>query len=727
MTPNTLGLVTAAVCILTILIGRKLLYRETDLVTQIVLGVGNTVMLTLCCAAFCAHLARFSIKAFLCLFGCYLLVALPLAVWLYFFRKEDKAKVKLRLGIIPLLLLAAALYCYRIPSQIVVGSQDPSVYVASAATMAHSRHTVLSSPLLLKLTPEERTSLLGLNPGQNWPYNGVYLLNDGSAAEYRFDFLRGPSLLLAFAFLFQDKEAAFLVNSLYSVLAVFYFFLILRTLLPQGTACLGSLLLLLCPAELWFGRATYSEVCSQFLILGTVIHLLWFESKRLEPLRSLANTEGEISSFRLFLLLALGCISAAQSVMMRVDQTLVVFLLILIIPCFSLVASLSNSPSRKKLFAQLFAAQCWLLLCTLLVLSFNQKTGAHYILRLKRNLFFVDYIPHILAACFILSLPLYLPWLQRFLLKILSWLRSIFFSESGKAVSLLFLICFLAWELVLRVKLFPPETFGPIPPHTAHKRTMNELLFHRLSILTGMPILLLSFVGLWQMLRKGPRVSLIFLGLLFLIFGSKLFISQENSPMLYWASRRYLPVMIPSAILFGVGLLFSLELFASQRANRIFSSGLYCLSLLPMLYLSQALLTHGEMNGAIRSTLELEKRFRPEETVILSDSTAIHKNFTFRFLGAYPLLQIKGLNAIEEPVLRLLPGLVERLKAEGKHVIMFFGDPKHASTLAGFKHLGITPSQPEYIDAPYFRMDELFFNFPRDPHLLNNGVWFSQL
>lgn len=725
MTPNTLALVTAVVCILTILIGRKLLYRETDLITQIVLGVGNTVMLTLCCAAFCAYLNRFSIKAFLCLFGCYLLLAVPLAVWLYFFWK-DKAQIKLRLGIIPLLLLAAAFYCYRLPSQIVVGSQDPSVYVASAATMAHSRHTVLTSPVLLRLTPEERTSLLGLHPGYNWPYNGIYLFDDGSA-QYRFDFLRGPSLLLAFAFLFQDKEAAFLVNSLYSVLAVFYFFLILRTLIPQGVACLGSLLLVFCPAELWFGRATYSEVCSQFVILGTVIHLLWFESKRLEPPMSATDKEEEISSFRLFLLLAVGCISAAQSMMMRVDQTVVVFLLILIIPCLSLVGSLSNSLSRKKLCAQLFGAQCWLLLCTLLVCSFNQKTGAHYISRLKRELFFADYILHILATCFILSLPLYLPWLQRFLLKILSWLRAAFFSESGKALSLLLLICFLAWELVLRVKLFPPEMFGAIPPHNAHKRTMNEFLFHRLSILTGIPILLLSFVGLWQMLRKRPRVSLIFLGLLFLIFGSKLFISQVNSPMLYWASRRYLPVMIPSAILFGVSLLFSLKLFASQRANRIFSSGLYCLSLLPMLYLSQALLPHGEMNGAMRSTLELEKRFRPEETVILSDSKAIHQNFTFRFLGNYPVLQINGLNAMEEPVSRLLPGLVDRLKAEGKHVIMFLGDPKQASAFAGLKHLGMTLSQPEYIDAPYFRMGEPFFNFPRDPYPLNNGVWFSKL
>ena len=676
--------ITVLTIALTFLVSRRWLYAELDIVSQFVLSLGCSVTLVVAGGAFAATQYRFSQKAFICMLGAYCLVAFAVLLWSMLKQKQLQPSRKIQATSLAMLVLVGI--CYVPPSQIVIGGQDPSAYVAVAKALAFDRKATVDSWAHRALTDVEREQLLGMSKApdrSNQIYNGVSIKNDGHG-KIELYLARGPSYLLGYAFLFQPMEQAFYANCLYCLLSIYIFFLFAKEVLNIRWACFATLLLALSPAELWFGRATYSEVPSQFFILFSLYHLVLLSKRSVER-------EHERS-----LLYLVSIVAAAGATLMRIDQAVLLFMLIFLAP-WARAGGVSGT-----ILSQALA----LLLLVLLRLEL-EITAFRYTFAVEKEIFFAKSPVTWGAGMVAASLVLYGKGIRAKLEVLYEWLKSYFFSERGIALISVAFILFLVWGLVMRDTLFPKEVFGADMNHNSGVRSMDETIFARMAVLCGPTVFVMSFWGILFYLKreKLQLATCVYVGL-WAAYAWVLFFDQRNSPMLYWASRRYVPVLIPSTILFGCYFFTQLRVFRDEATNRLLAWSTAALSVIPMVVADRSILWRGEMNGLIPMVHQLESEFDRSSTVFLTDSRGRHYNFIFRFLGNFQVLQIPGLREYEELHQRMLPPLVSRLKNEGKTVVLL--DDKNVNQ--AFDKMSSEPTKE--ITASYSRLGENLDQFP---------------
>lgn len=708
-----------AACTLTLLLSRRHLYRSFDPISQAILSFGLLTLFTVVVAAVLATIERFTATGFSIAFGGYCL----LLGLLYCTAAPANSLVETdatRTGsrwIYPALLLLAALILYRLPSKIVIASQDPAVYVAGAATLAQTgtQHLSLAAHELLD-SPEFR-SLLGIpqiptesEPGSEnkgsglaWRYAGAYIhLND--LEKLYTNFPKGPSYLLAFGMLLGDLESAFYSNSAYCILALFTFFQVARIFLAAHWAFLASTLLLMSPPQLWFGRATYSEVPSQFFILFSLLHLAIALGVKSDEDRTLSATPQVLS-------LSIAIFSACAAVLMRIDQVLVLFSFILIIPWLH---GTTRPSTKVKSYASLLALGCG-------VLTYSEAwlNSRLYLLSNSRALPFVEHLVAFLIAITLISQLQYVGLLQRGVVKALHYLRDFAMSDTGRMLFFLLITLILTWGLVYRTQLFPKVVYLE-PAHVAGVRKMDEEIFHRLGSMVGPTVFILSFWGALAIAcsGRGASVGLLLLGC-FAAYLAPLLLKQMNSPMLYWASRRYVPIVIPAILICGCYTLASLAPFSRTKDNVLFRLGLYIASAVPLLIISYPILFHAEMEGALTAGAELRRRFPQSNTVLLVDRAEQHRSATLQFFHAFEVIQIPGLETQE--TVAPVQSLIATLRQRDFNVLLVSQNPKSKV----FENFNV--GTPNFIESTYRRLGETMDHFPRTRYTLVGNLYYQEM
>lgn len=604
--------------------------------------------------------------------------------------RDALPKLKQRYSIASVLVILLITIFYLPPSQIVIGGQDPSVYVGAAATLARNEQASITLAAHKLLSAQERVDWLKFRekPTQhNWPYGGIYVFND-DAPQFQFDFARGPSYLLALGFVATKaahiwEQRAFITNTIYCVLAIFCFFLFLQEFLESKVwAFLATLLLLFCPAEIWFGRATYSEVPAQFFLFLSLLHLILLEKRQV---------------IHRYAFLGIALIAAATSFLMRTDHISILLLLLVCLPFFK-----ARSVIAPRL---IFFAQCVVFGLFFLATYEMQATGPLYLWRMGRMSIVLKEMPWFVCAGMLFSLLFYFAKAQSLFSTCYAlaqkWLRS-------KLALVLFsfaILCLLGWGFIYRPYFVEFEHFGPNAAHNAFARTMNEAIFKRLAVLVGLPIFLLSFWGMrsYFIKHKESFVTCIVL-LLVIAYCSQLLISQKNSPMLYWASRRYLPMLIPFFITFGIYQLSQLQFSAKSSLNQSLKALLYLAAIVPMWVVGQPMFWIGEMNGALSVVNELQRRLDPKKTVLIADRANNHESFPLQFLAGYEVLL---LDSFKQRTPDEISRLAKRLQQADFDVALI------SAKEAGLDLFATLPATTQgTIVGPYYRLGENMDRFP---------------
>ena len=682
----------AAATLATLRLTSRTLYSDLSVGSAAIFSLALVVCFIVTTGSVLACLESFTANSFAIALGGYTLAVAGLS---FRYPPRPELVVTRAEAAAPFLIAIIAAVLYLPPSRIDIGGQDPACYVAAASVLAYNGNINLFSPAYRAFSDDELARDLNLfDPatlsGQIFP--GAFL-NRWAPGTISILFPRGPSYLLGFGYLVSRGSAAYLSNSLYAFLAVFVFFMFARAVVPLPAAVCAALLLACCPAQIWFGRATYSEVCSQFYIFFGLYHLLRVFS------RSQRQNQNTVEFLIVIWLLGL-------SSLMRVDHALIVIPLIAALP---LAAETWFSKWRVLLFQALLVGSL------ALVSLDNRLTALIHFIHYYPSQLFVSQRPWLYAGVvFAGTLPLYLPKVREFVQSVVTRMFRELRTEWAAATALGLIALMFVLGFSVRTQIIDIPFYGSGAWHNANVRMMSDQIFPRLSVLTGLPILLAGFFGMFLMLRA-PRVSpaVVLLAAVLLGYSSQLLVNQMNSPGLYWATRRYVPVIIPALILFGCGALAQLELFSSRKLNRSLFGTLVAVSILPMLFLDRSILWWGEMNGADSAAKRLRQLHAPENTVLIGDAAERTRGFTLRFLGNFDVLIASDLSKSKE----LQQRIEEKLRPLGKQLIYFSGNPEDAV---------FTQGQPvEYIAAPYWRLGENLERFPRTPYTRDHGIYYQ--
>jgi len=190
-------------------------------------------------------------------------------------------------------LLAVGIACATLflsipPDEILLGGQDPGVYVHTAAAVARTGSLILEEPDLAALTGEERQLVSRTQAVAAEPFPGMYLRPDGRLSPQFFHLY--PSLM-AVAWSLGGIRAALLVNPLLNVAAILALYAVAALLLGRRWALAATLLHALAAAQLRQAKFPTAELMTQFFLLAGIA-LLALATREDDPPRALAPLAG---------------------------------------------------------------------------------------------------------------------------------------------------------------------------------------------------------------------------------------------------------------------------------------------------------------------------------------------------------------------------------------------------------------------------------------------------
>jgi hypothetical protein len=176
-------------------------------------------------------------------------------------------------------LLALALGLQTRPSEYIVGGRDPGTYVAAMGLIARTGGIVYTDPLLASLPPED-AGLFFRNPDKpdfSWSrFMGFPLENPRSGRVFP-EFFHLFPVFGAFLFQAMGVKAALAAPCVFGVLGTLACFLALKRILGLAPASVGAGLLAANVLQVWFARFPVSEPMSQFLIWSGLLALAHWE------------------------------------------------------------------------------------------------------------------------------------------------------------------------------------------------------------------------------------------------------------------------------------------------------------------------------------------------------------------------------------------------------------------------------------------------------------------
>ena len=174
--------------------------------------------------------------------------------------------------------------------ELILGGQDPGVYLHIAASVARTGSLILDEPDLAALTGEERQLVSRNHLGFYEPFPGMYLRPDGRISPQFYHLF--PSLM-AVAWSIGGIRAALLVNPLLNVAAILALYAVASLLLGRRWALAAALLHALAAAQLRQAKFPTAELMTQFFLLAGVA-LLALATLEEAPPRALAPLAGSM-------------------------------------------------------------------------------------------------------------------------------------------------------------------------------------------------------------------------------------------------------------------------------------------------------------------------------------------------------------------------------------------------------------------------------------------------
>jgi len=205
-------------------------------------------------------------------------------------RISRESPAAIALDLLAVCIACATLFFTLPPDEVLLGGQDPGVYVHIAASLSRTGSLVLEEPDLAALTAEERQLVTRSQAGAAEPFPGMYLPPSGRISPQFYHLF--PSLM-AVAWSIGGIRAALLVNPLLNVAAILALYAVASLLLGRRWGLAAALVHALAAAQLRQAKFPTAELMTQFFLLAGVA-LLAAATLRDDPPRALAPVAGAL-------------------------------------------------------------------------------------------------------------------------------------------------------------------------------------------------------------------------------------------------------------------------------------------------------------------------------------------------------------------------------------------------------------------------------------------------
>jgi hypothetical protein len=560
-------------------------------------GLAEAIVLRLCCSVAVAT----PVLVALAVWGWFTVVAISGALlacaalaWLVSRGRRSGVRPG-RWDLAPLSLAIASLVLYARPAEHVVNDRDPGVYSIAAAKLARSGELLTRDPLVRAVLPFHDFS--------NWAkYPGFYIYGDDLVVP---QFFPGPFVWLGFGNLAGGLAAELYVVPLFGVLSVTALFLLGREFFRGWAALAGSALLAASFAQVWWARQPSSEVITQFFVVGG----LWMAVRFL-------GSGGWRSGFAAGMLLG-------AAMLVRVDA----FLALAAVPVLfgrDLLAW-ENVKRWLPFLAPLVAF-------ALAALLYANTVGGRYL-----NLIYdrhglkglLESVPYVAGAMILLAAVWAL--LRRRGFSPGGWLLSCW--HGAMKLAALAFLGFSIWAYFVRPGPLEQLSTEAVGFHAYDAQAAVRLVWVMTTVVT-----VLGLAGFLLAAFRLTDERLLLLGAV-AGFGVVYVVLPNVTPDLPWATRRFVPAVLPGfALLAGYAIVSAGRLVPRPRAGVALSATLFVVALAFTVRVALPVYTTNELGGAVGEMDRLNAEIPPSEVVFVVSSGGFDHASTLDYLYGRPVL-----------------------------------------------------------------------------------------
>ena len=499
-------------------------------------------------------------------------------------------------ALLPIALLALGFWRFLPPTEYVIGGKDPGVYLSEGVQIAKSGSLVIREPVLADVPADQRDLFVPSHHVDS--YYGVrfmgFWVQDPVNGQVIGQFPQLFPASIAIGFNVAGVDGARVTVACWAVLGLVAVYMLGARLFGPVAAFAAASLLGLHVIQLWYARSPNSDVVMQALLFAG---LLAFARAQQDEDRFFAPIAGALLALLLFL---------------RVDALL------------AIVAAVSAGGVAWLVDRRALRASFGVMLAIGLVFAWLYLSGP------MRGYFWLPltYLRHLPLGPLAVAVGT-----AGLVIFALARLRHRFSDRLHAVIPIVMavaLVLLCGYALFLRVPLRPSDSKLALHDASALITFTDLYLFW--------PGLLAALAGVVIVFRRDfwRDPALMFVFTAFAIF---FFYKVRIVPEHFWMARRFLPVILPAALLFGARAALGPAGGGGSLGRQGLRSvaGAVFLCLLGWQYHAAAapIESHREYQGIIRAVEQLASRFGPRDLVIVEGRNAGQDTHVFALPLAY--------------------------------------------------------------------------------------------
>ena len=493
-------------------------------------------------------------------------------------------------SVIVLLILALAGTLYAgWPKESLLAQRDEAIYTLHAMHLLRTGEDRIDMSALGIFDSATRQAMV-TDKALQLP--GIYPTGD----RWSFQFSALPSAWMAQLTATIGDAGLFRLNAILSLLSGLALLALLREWLPRGGGAwpLAALAVFAFnPAQVWVSRVNLSEPMAQWFTLSGLLLASLALRRRATPLALVAG-------------LVLGC-----AMLVRIDMLVTLLLVALAYPASRLLWRDERTDSRPW-----FALGAGMGLMVVVAAVYYATSVGTYWSDLAYYVQPLIWAALAMCAAYVLMSSRVVP------LPSSRWLHA------GATVAIAMIVGAFAYAAFIRPYFGPYKLIeSHFVPSLVGKRDFRELSLHNLAAYLSWPLLVVSLAGAVLLLRQlAARIADPFsLVLCSVVLGTSIVFlwSPMVSPDHVWASRRFVPTVIPGAILLATWLMAAGRQPPPERRETWLAALLGVALVTHLLWAQRATLTVAEDRGLLAVLRQLDESVPAGETLFVHGSAPL--------------------------------------------------------------------------------------------------------
>lgn len=461
------------------------------------------------------------------------------------------------------------------PEEFIFGGADPGVYVNTGVNIANTG-SILIYDNLLKNSFQYHQDFY--NSFREFP--GFYIMDKINGIISPQFFHLYPTWIAIFYSIFGLKNGLF-VTPLFGFLGVLSIYYTGKTIFNRDIGFIAALILMTNILQIWFSQYPASEMLTQFLFFSGIY--------------TLAKNKSMQDRYLWFI----SALSFGELFLTRIDTVFVIFVIFAFMGYNYVTENLNKN--------------IWFFIIPFLVLLSQALIHTLSISKIyASDVFYYSSINNSYIILLSISILILIFFIMSQKIFIRHCIEKVFLIQNYFKIFLIIMIVILSiYAYAIRPYTDDPQK---IVAYGNLVRTYNEENFIRLGWYLSDPVILLAIIGCILIISKEWNNRTSFLLLTGIIFSIFYIYNNKITPHQIYAMRRYIPVVIPSFMLWTSYSIY--QICRKTKFDKLFSIIIVCPIIISYLFSNTLILNHTEYFGAIDQT-DLFAKIFPENSIVI--------------------------------------------------------------------------------------------------------------